>query len=113
MGDRRGPATLAELQDLTAEIAALVELDPLAVDDPREIVEAAREQARMAAIGRAVVDFAFPGDPRAARQATPERVVDWFRRTRDELRSLETCDALHVGRLALELSRALWVPRGA
>lgn len=62
---------------------------------------------RMAAIGRAVVEYAQPGDPRAVREATPELVLGRLRRHHAERRALELDPALRVGRLVLDLDRAL------
>lgn len=65
------------------------------------------DDARLATIGRAVVEFLMPNNPAALRQATPENVVEHLRRQQEELRSLQTCDALRVGRLVLTLNDAL------
>jgi hypothetical protein len=63
------------------------------------------DDVRMAAIGRAVVEYLMPDNPRALRQATPEAVVDNLKRDRLELTTLQTCDALRVGQRWLDIAR--------
>lgn len=58
------------------------------------------DEARFAAIGRAVVEYCMGKDNvLAARQATPEGVVAFLKRRDDERHSMETSTALRVGRL--------------
>jgi hypothetical protein len=59
------------------------------------------DDERMAEIGRAVVEHYMPDNPRGAREATPERVLERIRRDEEARRSLEDSDALRIGRLAL------------
>jgi len=63
--------------------------------------------ARLAAIGRAVVAHLKPGDPIALRHANAAVVVVQIKHIEERLRSLENCRALHVGRLVLDVQRAL------
>lgn len=65
------------------------------------------ERERMAAIGRAVVEYLMPGDERAARQATPALVVDRLRWKDGERQWLENSKALRVGRLVVGAYSAL------
>ena len=65
------------------------------------------EAERMAQIGRAVVAWCMGDDPRANREATPERTTAYLQRMKDELHSLQTCKALRVGRLVLTLDGEL------
>jgi hypothetical protein len=58
------------------------------------------DDARMAAIGRAVVEYLNPGVA-ASREATPENVISMLTIRDDERRSLATCDALAIGRRVL------------
>lgn len=71
-----------------------------------------QEKERLAQIGRAVV-FYLKGedDRRALQQATPDNVVEHIGRMAAELRSLENCQALRVGRRALALVDAFKVPQ--
>jgi hypothetical protein len=68
------------------------------------------DDERFAAIGRAVVRYCMGDNPQAEREATPDRVVEFLRRRDEELRSLQTCDALRVGRHAIALADLL-VPK--
>lgn len=65
------------------------------------------EMDRMAAIGRVVVGYAHPDNPRAVKEATPELVLGWLRRRDAEHRATALSHALRVGRLVLDLDRAL------
>lgn len=72
----------------------------------REVIAMA-DEARFAAIGRAVVSYLQDDDERATRQATAENIVAYLRRQRDELHTLSNCHALRVGRHMLNLRSAL------
>jgi hypothetical protein len=76
------------------------------VDASREIgrLRAALSEAeRMASIGRTVVEWAMPYDPRAAREATPEAVRAYLERIRAERDSLKFCDAIRIGSAILDI----------
>lgn len=65
------------------------------------------DSERWAEIGRAVIEHLHHGDTAALQGATPERVVGLLARRDERLRSLETCDALRIGRLVIALRDSL------
>lgn len=94
----RAVQLLAQARDLVGDVVDGEPFREAGVDS---------DTARLAAIGRAVIWHIMPGDDAALRQATAERVVDRLRRDAADLHSLQTCDALRVGRAALVLRDAL------